>query len=439
MGEPLGSPKASDPMTMPFRRLFALGLVVAGCQGFVTDELTGLSGLTGVDGGAVGDSGTVVVDTPDAAVAADGSVFDAGTPPVIDAGPELISLFVANGHQGRTIISCDDGKTWVANQSDNPAFVCWGPNNTGNPDGGSNDCDHTENSGHGVEFSNGWFVASYGHGAPGSVRRSRDGVNWVRSLEGSNFDALVVGAGGTMLAANRSPSWSRDDGLTWQRGPDAEFVNSNGDPIWNVRAATFGNGEFAMFAADSTHEVRVTVDGGQAWVHADFPDVCGAAYTVGFGSGGGRMLYVDQATACVSTDGMHFTAHALPAGAESGPMWSGTEFLVWGNRGDPTYERIVMRSADGVTWTTTALATRTALPDGGFQLGGAPVVGAVGHNANGTFAMVNGGWEAWYDRQQFYRSTDGITWDVLPHTAFVGSHPIGRIVSGRVERPAICK
>ena len=424
---------------MTFRHAFAVWVLLAGCQGVVSE--TGPRAKADAGATVLGvDAGGGVSAGADAAVAGVDSglaVVDSGQ--VSDAGPPLISLFVANGHQGRTIISCDDGKTWVANTSDNDAFVCWGDNGSGNPDGGSNDCDHTENSGHGVEFSDGWFVASYGHGAPGSIRRSRDGVNWERTVEGTQFSNLVVGDNGTLLAAGRGPSWSVDDGKTWQRGPDAEFVSAAGDAIWNVRAAAFANGVFAMFAADGAHEVRVTTDGGMNWVHAEVPDICGAKYTVGFGSGGGKLLYVDQLTACVSSDGMHFTATALPAGASSGPVWSGSEFLVWGQLDAPSYQRVVMRSPDGVTWTSTPTASRWALSDGGVQVGGGPEVGAVGHSASGVFATVNGGWQGWYGKQQFYRSTDGITWDALPATAFVGSHPIGRIASGRVVKPAACR
>ncbi len=421
-------------------------VLLAGCQGLVSDALFGVERL-----GTLPDAGVTSQVDAGATTASDGSVaatdsglwVDAGGPVMtFDAGPALISVFVANGHQGRTLISCDDGKTWVGNRSDNDAFVCWGDSpdgGPGNPDGGSNDCDHTENSGHGVEFLAGWFIASYGHGAPGSIRRSHDGVTWERTVDGTQYSNLVVGDQGRLLAASRSPSWSTDDGQTWQQGPEAAFASAAGDPIWNVRAAAFSNGVFAMFAADTAHEVRVTTDGGTSWVHASMPEICGAKYTVGFGSGGGKLLYVDQSTACVSSDGLTFTAAALPAGASSGPLWTGTEFMVWGQLDAPTYQRIVMRSADGVTWAATPTATRWALSDGGVQLGGGPEVGAVGHNESGAFATVNGGWQGWYQKQQFYRSTDGITWDALPSSAFVGSHPIGRITSGRVPTPALCR
>jgi len=40
-------------------------------------------------------------------------------------------------------------------------------------------------------------------------------------------------------------------------------------------------------------------------------------------------------------------------------------------------------------------------------MGAGPVVGAVGLNQKyGTLVMVNGGWQSWYEKQQFYRSTD---------------------------------
>lgn len=195
---------------------------------------------------------------------------------------------------------------------------------------------------------NGWFIASYGHGAPGSVRRSRDGVTWERAIEGTQFAGLVQG-NGVILAADRSPYWSRDNGTSWQRTGEVD-LNVNGNVTYNVRAAAFGNGMFAMFAADgANHDLVVTTDAGQSWQHAVFPSPCGEAGSVGFSSGNGRFLYVDSANACVSTDGLTFSASPLPARASAGPVWTGSQFLIWGRYDAPSYEWVVMRSPDGVS------------------------------------------------------------------------------------------
>jgi hypothetical protein len=45
----------------------------------------------------------------------------------------------------------------------------------------------------------------------------------------------------------------------------------------------------------------------------------------------------------------------------------------------------------------------------------------------------------WYDEQEFYRSRDGVTWEVLLRGAYAGSHPISFIAFGRGARPAACR
>ena len=48
----------------------------------------------------------------------------------------LVPVFVAQGHLGRLMVSCDDGHTFVANQSADDNEECWGPD-------GVPDCDHS--------------------------------------------------------------------------------------------------------------------------------------------------------------------------------------------------------------------------------------------------------------------------------------------------------
>ncbi len=102
---------------------------------------------------------------------------------------------------------------------------------------------------------------------------------------------------------------------------------------------------------------------------------------------------------------------------------------------DGTYQRVLMRSTDGKTWSMTPTVTRRALDDGGVMLAAGTVAGAVGLSASGAMETVNGGCNGWYEKQQFYRSTDhGLTWGVLPSGAFFGSHPAGGIAWGLVNR-----
>src|SRR5690606_6858809 len=87
-------------------------------------------------------------------------------------GSAGVPLFVAQGHLGRTVISCDGGQSWTADQSNDAEAQCWsGPDD-------EPDCDHDPGAGRGIVFADGWFVATFGWGPPGGIVRSRDGVAW---------------------------------------------------------------------------------------------------------------------------------------------------------------------------------------------------------------------------------------------------------------------
>jgi hypothetical protein len=93
-------------------------------------------------------------------------------------------------------------------------------------------------------------------------------------------------------------------------------------------------------------------------------------------------------------------------------------FVVW--NGSTRY-----RSTDGETWTSDAGT------DG-------VTIGAVARADDGTFAAVRGGWDVWYEKQRFYRSTDGLNWETLPLTAFTQSHPITHMTFARVKPSKEC-
>lgn len=79
-----------------------------------------------------------------------------------------------------------------------------------------------------------------------------------------------------------------------------------------------------------------------------------------------------------------------------------------------------------------------ALTRASTQTSPGALLGAVDRSDKGTYAGVRGGWQEYYEKQQFYRSTDGITWDELPVGSFVGSHPVQFITHGFGEKSAVC-
>jgi hypothetical protein len=322
-----------------------------------------------------------------------------------EAPPGLVPLFVAQGNLGRTTVSCDDGKTWVANHSDDDAAVCFT---------GGLDCDHSAGAGRGITWGNGWFVATFGWGPPGAIRRSRDGVTWEPVTTGTTFAGVAFGDD-RFLAGGR-PAWvGGADGARWAKAGDPALKN------WNVRRTAFVGGGFLVHGDGDT---MLTSDGGQTWWRpTTIPADCTVdQWSGGIAHGNGVIVMVSaQGVGCRSTDGGKTFASAPLGGTVRGRLlWTGAEFMTWGQRG-------LYRSRDGAAWTAQATVPANLL------------IGPVARGDSGTFVAVKDEWQQWYAKQEFYRSTDGVTWEVLPRTAFAGSHPISFIAFGHGVRPAACR
>lgn len=348
-----------------------------------------------------------------------------------DAG--TIGLFVAIGHVTRSTVSCDDGLTWVANQSGNDAIRCF----TSAPDGGSADCDHKYGAGRGLAWTpQSGFVGNWGWGDPGVIRKSFDGVTWTEVDRGSNFASMAVGTDGTLFAASRSGKVSRNGGDTWAAAGTAN-LQANGMAVWNVRrggAGGTGAGVFVVVADSNTAMVSADLSTWRA--PQTYPSTCGAniQWEGGVASGNGVLVILGgDGVACRSTDnGLTWTAHQTGGSIDSRLLWTGSEFITWGTVSN---QRRVLRSADGLAWTSAATSLRR---NGAPVSGNGPLIGAVARSPSGTFVAANGGWQTWYASQRFFRSADGVTWDELPQASFVGSHPIQHIVWGVGPRPAAC-
>lgn len=393
--------------------LLAIGLLACGDDSSDSSSGSGGSGSGAGGSGASGSGGS-----------GQGGAGGSGGGPVAGSTP----VFVAQGHAGRTIVSCDDGHTWVANHSDDDSIVCFS-------DGF--DCDHTPGAGRGITFAQGYFVATFGWGQPGSVRRSKNGVDWETTLEGQTFAGVAFGAG-TFMLGGRPPYLSTDAGATWAPGGDVDSAE------WNVRRSGFAahdGGRFVLAFGSNANDINVSADLGATWARpAALPPACAGdmQWSGGIEYGNGVMVIVGgTGVACRSTDGGDTWTEA-PVGGEltAQLVWTGTEFVTWGRTAD--FTPALFRSSDGAAWTVTPTVVRRQNADGTISESPGPTVGAVGRSDAGTFVAVNGGWQVWYDQQEFYRSADGITWDALPQGAFVGSHPIQFIAFGRTDPGVAC-
>jgi len=321
--------------------------------------------------------------------------------------PDGVPVFVAQGHMGRTTISCDAGQTWIADRSLDDSVHCF--------DG--IDCDHHVGSATGIVFGGGAFVATFGWGTEGTIQRSTNGVDWDVVLTGPTFAGTAFGDD-VFLAGAPTPQRSIDFGVGW-----TELAPSPLD-AYTPRGIGFVAGTFVLAGGGSgIGDVVLSPDAGDSWWHPDvLPTPCGDGVRGIVGrddtfvierSGG-----ADAPEFCVSVDSGHVWTEVDLGDTylESRIVRTDDMFLVWssGTR---------WSSTDGLRWTPTPMEPPIT-------------IGAVARDDDGHFVAVRGGWQVWYADQEFYRSADGVTWEVLASDAFVGSHPINHIAFGRVDADA---
>ncbi|MEZ4439763.1 MAG: hypothetical protein R3B72_11780 [Polyangiaceae bacterium] len=378
-------------------------IVAAGCTGEPggsggggTESGSGTGTASGSGTGAGTGSGTTA-----------GTTTGTGTNTGTGVGqPTGLPMFVAQGHFARTTLSCDDGDTWVANQSSDDTARCWSNNN-------QPDCDHAPDSARGIAYGEGWFVATFGWGPPGQIRRSRNGVDWEPVTSDTTFAGVAYGDG-VFLAGANVPRRSTDGAATWT---ELGYVVDQ-----NVRRTAYvaeGGGLFVM-ATDGP--LLLTSDAGDNWWEpSQLPAGCGQniMFSGGIVSGNGVIVVLGgDGLACRSTDGgQTFTSTTVASNIGSDLIFTGSEFMAWSYGERHT-------SSDGASWTTT--------PSDAID------VGPVARSDDGTLVAVNGGWQVWYEQQRFFKSSDGLTWTALDGAAYVGSHPIFDVVFGYGEGSSAC-
>jgi hypothetical protein len=319
-----------------------------------------------------------------------------------------VPVFVAVGHMGRTTLSCDDGKSWIQDHSLDDAARCF--------ENGL-DCDHTQGAGRGLAYGNGFFVAAFGWGEPGQLKRSRDGVTWTVAKDKTIFAGVAFGHG--VFVANATRPLISSDALSWH---DAR--NELGLKVWNTRGIDWletGGGRFLVTGESETTDIVQSKDDGESWSHVGTPPTECAAWTRGAAHNATTVVLASgKGAVCTSTDGgdswelVRLDADNLSASV----LWTGTEFMTW-NRSD------VHRSKDGKVWSKEQISPANIS------------IGAVARGPHGTFVASNDGWLVWYEKQQFFRSSDGVHWDVLDKSKFKGSHPITFVRFGYADAASV--
>ena len=254
----------------------------AGCDdaGVVDDGGPGPDVQGAMDGG--------VPDAPEDAALEDAAVedideaSDGGPPDVprpegftpmplpIETVPrDRVPVAIALGH-GRIITSCDHMQSVVLDE-------------TYSPDAN----DHHEHALKGAAFGNGAFVLATGHGAPGHVLHSTNGLDWTQ-LEAENFNyadgstgLLPGGTAGVIfdgtqfiLLRGRSPRMSSRDGVEWTEFGeplDRRYFHHRGHRYFPSLGRLFVEGENVD---KSERWLLVSDDSGLTFREVDYSMLC---------------------------------------------------------------------------------------------------------------------------------------------------------------------
>lgn len=381
---------------------------MAGGAGTASAGGGGSGGVGGSDGGASGTATMAGAGGVGATVT--GGAGGSGTGGESSSGgaaTKLVGVFVAQGHEGRITRSCDDGLTFPYNHSADDTFRCFID--------ADHDCDHSENAGRGLAFGDGAFVATWGWGHPGKLQRSTDGKAWDDVMTATPTFADVA-YGNSLFVACANPTRVSSDGKTWDMGGKLSFD-------FNYRGIEFvptAGGLFVVTGESGTQRAISYSKDGKTWLPAtDRPDLCGQELRGIAGSEAAMIIVSAQGHICRSTDGNAWTYAAVTDRFTSPPLWTGSEFWVYSGAK-------LFKSPDGQTWTSLDTVPKNIS------------IGPVARSPSGTLVAANDGWMVWYEKQQFYRSTDGVNWTLLPAGAFTGSHPINYMSFGLVPPSADC-
>lgn len=345
--------------------------------------------------------------------------------PPPDKGPQRVSMFVAVGSGMRSLISCDDGNTWISNQ-----YQFW--------QGAGYDYSHSEWVNHGLSVSGDALVHFMGWGTKrtGRIWRSLDGVNWKTTLDTSDpkdphYDAKkrevfwngAAGGGVVVAGAGTTVRRSTDDGQTWS-AKLVVYDKKTQPALSHARFAyvsvknkpyffAWGDANKAKDAVgDALYTGYYSADQGKTWKVSKIPKQfkwCATQARVA--SGGGMILMIARpignattgrpdGAVCRSSDGGASWTYLGSAGFRypNQMLWTGSHFRVY-------LRRQVFETKDGKSW-------QERKPVSGLD-----TFRAISYNPK-TGVYVAHGSPNNYSSGWFARSKDGLSWTRLAETAY---------------------
>ena len=395
-------------MPTPCLFLFlALALTLTACgddDGTPTDDAPERDGgPTPTVDAATDDAGGVDAGTVDGGAAPGDFVFAPLEPEPTPAGKVRVAIGLAHG---RVVTSCDGLESIVHDEVFSPDAN-----------------DHHEHALKGAAYGDGVFLFNTGHGAPGHVFRSTDGIAW-EQLPGERFHyadgttgPLTGGTRGIfwdgevfVLIRGRSPRMTSTDGLDW--------VEDEGEAIdrkyFHFRSLSYhpSLGRLFMDGTDSPKEVHwllSSVDSAQSYaeVEGGFADECNAWMTLAHGglvAPGGDLM-------CLSFDGGDtWRVEEVPDGFGTYlPTDDGFIAFAGWRRGPQRW--------DGESWTEETI-------DNGVR------IAAAGRAPWGTY------WAASRQGTEHWTSQDSVTWEPMAHEG--SGNPLRMMLFGYADPSAMC-
>lgn len=332
-------------------------------------------------------------------------------PALVPTGIMKTVIFAA-GQNERTAMSCDDGETWFNDRSVDDSAR------------GEIVEGHSPRSFYGISNADGYTYINYGWGYNGSLKRSKDGLNWETVRSGS-WGGGVAAFKDQIFHAG--PDWSTSStfGSTWNKLTNISTIADG------ISFAAVYQVDNSIFIAGRGANMAASYDKGSTWTL--LKDVLPTQSQLrSFATGNGVIVTVGK----TYVQGMMSTGY-ITSSTDGGKTWSsvqigndwsaiifnGTHFVAWTNA---TENARVYKSTDGKNWTNTFVKLN------GQNAGWFFAPEAAYNRKTGNYVHVSRG-TGDYSAQTVYKSSDGINWITGDPAKFKIGHTIDATFAGEID------